>query len=56
MAQVARHPIIASGGIAALDDLKRLATLEPTIVIGALVGKALYEGRFSLKEAIAASR
>src|SRR5574337_185434 len=32
MAQVARHPIIASGGIAALDDLRRLATLEPSIV------------------------
>jgi phosphoribosylformimino-5-aminoimidazole carboxamide ribotide isomerase len=56
MAQAARHPIIASGGIATLDDLRRLATLEPAIVIGALVGKALYEGRFSLKDAIAAAR
>src|SRR5574337_53257 len=56
MAQVARHPIIASGGIAVLDDLRRLATLEPTIVIGALIGKALYEGRFSLKDAITAAR
>src|SRR5574337_572378 len=56
MVQAARHPIIVSGGIAALDDLKRLAALEPTIVIGALVGKALYEGRFTLKEAIAAAR
>lgn len=53
MAQAARHPIIASGGIATLDDIKRLATLEPTIVIGALIGKALYEGRFSLNEAMA---
>ncbi|MDE2059330.1 MAG: 1-(5-phosphoribosyl)-5-[(5-phosphoribosylamino)methylideneamino]imidazole-4-carboxamide isomerase [candidate division NC10 bacterium] len=56
MAQAARHPIIASGGIATLDDVRRLAKLEPTIVIGALVGKALYEGRFSLKDAIAAAR
>lgn len=56
MAQAARHPIIASGGIATLDDLRRVATLEPTIVIGALIGKALYEGRFSLNEAIAAAR
>ncbi|CBE69288.1 MAG: 1-(5-phosphoribosyl)-5-[(5-phosphoribosylamino)methylideneamino]imidazole-4-carboxamide isomerase [Candidatus Methylomirabilis oxygeniifera] len=56
MAQAARHPIIASGGIATLDDLRRVATLEPTIVIGALVGKALYEGRFSLNEAIAAAK
>jgi phosphoribosylformimino-5-aminoimidazole carboxamide ribotide isomerase len=56
MAQAARHPIIASGGIATLDDVRRLAKLEPTIVIGALVGKALYEGRFSLKDAITAAR
>jgi phosphoribosylformimino-5-aminoimidazole carboxamide ribotide isomerase len=56
MAQAARHPIIASGGVATLDDLTRLAKLEPTYIIGALVGKALYEGRFSLKEAIAAAR
>lgn len=56
MTQAARHPIIASGGIATLDDLRRLAKLEPTCIVGALVGKALYEGRFSLKEAIAAAR
>jgi phosphoribosylformimino-5-aminoimidazole carboxamide ribotide isomerase len=56
IAQAARHPIIASGGIATVDDIKRLATLEPTIIIGALVGKALYEGRFSLNEAMAAAR
>ncbi|HWQ69952.1 MAG TPA: 1-(5-phosphoribosyl)-5-[(5-phosphoribosylamino)methylideneamino]imidazole-4-carboxamide isomerase [Patescibacteria group bacterium] len=56
LAQAARHPIIASGGIATLDDIKRLATLEPTIVIGALVGKALYEGRFSLSEAMASAK
>ena len=56
MAQAARHPIIASGGIATLDDVRRLAKLEPTIIVGALVGKALYEGRFSLQEAIAAAR
>ncbi len=56
LAQAARHPIIASGGVATLDDIKRLATLEPTIVIGALVGKALYEGRFSLSEAMASAK
>ena len=56
MAQAAYHPIIASGGIATLDDVSRLAKLEPTIIVGALVGKALYEGRFSLQEAIAAAR
>ena len=48
------HPVIASGGIATLDDVRRLASLDPARVIGALIGKALYEGRFSLKEALAA--
>lgn len=56
MAQATCHPLIASGGIATLDDVKRLSALEPTRIIGALVGKALYEGRFSLEEAIAAAR
>ena len=54
VAQASPHPVIASGGIATLDDVRRLAALEPARVIGALIGKALYEGRFSLREAIAA--
>lgn len=41
-------PVIASGGVSCLDDLRRLATLD---VEGAIVGKALYEGRFTLGEA-----
>lgn len=56
LAQATRHPIIASGGIATLDDVKRLAALEPSRIIGAVVGTALYEGRFSLEEAIDAAR
>src|SRR5574337_1532734 len=55
LAEVTRHPIVASGGIATLDDLRRLAKLEATCIVGALIGKALYEDRFSLKEAIAAT-
>ncbi len=54
IARATPHPVIASGGIATLDDVKRLAGLEPSRIIGVLIGKALYEGRFSLKEAIAA--
>jgi phosphoribosylformimino-5-aminoimidazole carboxamide ribotide isomerase len=49
-------PVIASGGIASLDDLRALAKLFDTGVIGAITGRALYEGRFSLPEAIAAAR
>ncbi len=55
IARATPHPVIASGGIATLDDVKRLAELEPSRIIGALIGKALYEGRFTLKEAIAAA-
>jgi phosphoribosylformimino-5-aminoimidazole carboxamide ribotide isomerase len=44
-------PVVASGGVAELDDLRRLADLG---VAGVIVGKALYEGRFSVEEAVAA--
>jgi phosphoribosylformimino-5-aminoimidazole carboxamide ribotide isomerase len=44
-------PVIASGGVASLDDLRALAKSG---VAGAIVGKALYEGRFTVEEAIAA--
>ena len=46
--------LIASGGIAAVADLQQLARLEPRGVIGAIVGKALYEGAIDLREAIRA--
>lgn len=45
---------IASGGIASLEDLQRLKALEPQGVIGAIVGKALYEGAIDLQAALAA--
>ena len=44
--------IIASGGVDSLDDLRALAALDG--VVGAIVGKALYEGAFTLQEALAA--
>jgi phosphoribosylformimino-5-aminoimidazole carboxamide ribotide isomerase len=44
--------VIASGGVASLDDLRALRALETIGVEGAIVGKALYERRFTLKEAI----
>ena len=46
--------VIASGGVATLDDLLTLKTLEPEGVVGAIIGKALYEGKIDLKEALAA--
>lgn len=44
--------IIASGGISSIDDLLILKRLEVKGLIGAIVGKALYENRINLKEAI----
>jgi phosphoribosyl isomerase A len=47
-------PVIASGGVSSLDDLRAIATLTDAGVEGAIVGKALYAGRFTLPEALAA--
>lgn len=44
--------IIASGGVASLDDIRRLKKLEKFGVTGVIIGKALYEGRFTLTEAL----
>jgi phosphoribosylanthranilate isomerase len=47
-------PVVASGGVSSLDDLRALATLTADGVEGAIVGKALYAGAFTLPEALAA--
>jgi len=47
-------PVIASGGVSSLDDLRAIATLVDRGVEGAIVGKALYAGRFTLPQALAA--
>jgi 1-(5-phosphoribosyl)-5-[(5-phosphoribosylamino)methylideneamino] imidazole-4-carboxamide isomerase/N-(5'phosphoribosyl)anthranilate isomerase len=50
------RPVVASGGVSSLDDLRALADLAPVGVEGAIVGKALYAGAFTLPEALAAVR
>jgi 1-(5-phosphoribosyl)-5-[(5-phosphoribosylamino)methylideneamino] imidazole-4-carboxamide isomerase/N-(5'phosphoribosyl)anthranilate isomerase len=47
-------PVIASGGVSSLDDLRAIAALTNQGVEGAIVGKALYAGRFTLPEALSA--
>ncbi len=54
LAQAITTPVIASGGVAGLDDLKRLKALEPLGVVGVIVGRALYDGRLEPKAALAA--
>lgn len=56
VAEAAGFPVIASGGVSTLDDLRELAALGPDVVEGAITGRALYEGAFSLKHAIRAAR
>ncbi len=48
----AGRPVIASGGVSGLDDLRDIAALSPAGVEGAIVGKALYAGKFTLAEAL----
>lgn len=48
-------PIIASGGVTTLEDIRNLAYLVPAGVEGAIVGKALYEGNFTLEQALKAA-
>jgi phosphoribosylanthranilate isomerase len=47
------RPVVASGGVSSLEDLEVLRTLVPSGVEGAIVGKALYAGAFTLVEALA---
>lgn len=48
------RPIVASGGIARLEDLHKLAEMTHLGIEGAIVGRALYDGAFTLAEAITA--
>jgi phosphoribosylformimino-5-aminoimidazole carboxamide ribotide isomerase len=49
--EAAASPVIASGGVGSLDDIRALKDVG---VAGVIVGKALYEGRFTVEEAVAA--
>jgi phosphoribosyl isomerase A len=50
------RPVIASGGVSSLDDLRALAPLAARGLEGVIVGKALYAGRFTVAEALATLR
>jgi phosphoribosylformimino-5-aminoimidazole carboxamide ribotide isomerase len=55
VAAATRIPVIASGGISSPEDIRALRALTPG-VMGAIVGKALYDGRLTLEAALAAGR
>jgi phosphoribosylformimino-5-aminoimidazole carboxamide ribotide isomerase len=50
IAEATRVPVVASGGVGTLDDLRALCRLP---IQGAIVGKALYEEAFTLSQALA---
>ena len=59
MARSFGSPVIASGGVAGIDDIRRLAQAEaaaPGSIEGVIAGRAIYEGTLSLEEAIAACK
>jgi phosphoribosylformimino-5-aminoimidazole carboxamide ribonucleotide (ProFAR) isomerase len=49
-------PVVASGGVTTLADIRALMTLVPLGVEGAIAGTALYEGRFTIEEALALTK
>ena len=52
LAEATGKSVIASGGVSSLDDLQALRSVAEKGISGAIVGKALYEKRFTLKEAL----
>ncbi|MEK6727021.1 MAG: 1-(5-phosphoribosyl)-5-[(5-phosphoribosylamino)methylideneamino]imidazole-4-carboxamide isomerase [Deltaproteobacteria bacterium] len=52
LAQSVKIPIIASGGVSNIDDIKRLKEIESAGVVGVITGKAIYTGSLDLREAI----
>ena len=49
-------PVIASGGVSQIEDIKHLLELEPDGILGVIVGRALYTGKLDLEEAIRISK
>ncbi|MEW6168225.1 MAG: 1-(5-phosphoribosyl)-5-[(5-phosphoribosylamino)methylideneamino]imidazole-4-carboxamide isomerase [Pseudomonadota bacterium] len=52
LARALKTPVLASGGVSSLDDIRRLKELEGDGVCGAVIGRALYEGSLDFKEAV----
>lgn len=55
LAEATEVPIVASGGVSTLSDIRALCAVQPELD-GVIVGRAIYEGAFTLEEALAVSR
>ena len=51
LAEAISIPVIASGGVTNIDDVKQLLKVEQSGIAGAITGRAIYEGTLDLKEA-----
>ncbi|TDU28038.1 1-(5-phosphoribosyl)-5-[(5-phosphoribosylamino)methylideneamino] imidazole-4-carboxamide isomerase [Panacagrimonas perspica] len=56
LAKAVNTPVIASGGVSSLEDIRVLKEIESDGVTGAIIGRALYEGGLSFKDCLAAAR
>lgn len=56
LAKAVNTPVIASGGVSSLDDIRKLKEIESDGVTGAIIGRALYEGGLSLKDCLQAAQ
>ncbi len=52
IARAVKIPVIASGGLASIDDIKRLVSPRYAMIAGAIAGRALYDGRLDAKQAL----
>ena len=52
LAEAVSIPVVASGGVATIDDIKNLMPLKAVGVVGVITGRALYSGSLNLKEAL----
>ena len=53
LADAGKIPVIASGGVSDIDDIKKLVAIRDKGIIGVITGRAIYEGKLDLREAIA---
>jgi phosphoribosylformimino-5-aminoimidazole carboxamide ribotide isomerase len=56
LADAVSIPIIASGGVSSMEDIRNLKTIEARGVCGAITGKAIYSGALDLRAAIACAK
>ena len=55
LAQSLTVPVIASGGLNGIDDVKKLIAVESEGIMGVIAGRSIYEGKLDLKAAMALS-